>query len=175
MMNRQIPTLENTQRGAVLIVALMLLVVLSMLGISAIESTKLQTRMAANTAEYNYAFQVGEIGIEIPRGYSDEEITPIMQSNTPRNEVRALTRRTLDGNTLNARVEFVTNRINSPALQDLSGSAECGMNSGCRIIYFVTHSVGQSNSRNDNAPSVSLYGGLRKKVLDEAASGTFRE
>jgi type IV pilus assembly protein PilX len=51
------------QQGAVLIIALMLLIVLTMLGISAIESTKLETKMAANTTNYNRAFQVAEAGL----------------------------------------------------------------------------------------------------------------
>lgn len=54
---------QYKQTGAVLIVALVLLVVLTMLGISAIEATKLETRMAANTREYNQAFQNAEAGL----------------------------------------------------------------------------------------------------------------
>jgi Tfp pilus assembly protein PilX len=66
-MNKNLPSFNNItpashQEGAVLIVSLMLLVVLTMLGISAIESTKLETRMAANTIEYNRAFQTAEGG-----------------------------------------------------------------------------------------------------------------
>ncbi len=53
----------HSQTGAVLIVSLILLVVLTMLGISAIESTKMETRMAANTKDYNQAFQNAEVGI----------------------------------------------------------------------------------------------------------------
>lgn len=51
------------QEGAVLIVALILLVVLTMLGISGIESTKMETRMADNVRKYNVAFQRAESGI----------------------------------------------------------------------------------------------------------------
>ena len=53
----------HRQEGAVLIIALMLLIVLTMLGISAIESTKLETKMAANTTNYNRAFQTAEAGL----------------------------------------------------------------------------------------------------------------
>jgi len=53
----------QSQTGAVLIVSLILLVVLTMLGVSAIESTKMETRMAANTRDYNQAFQNAEVGI----------------------------------------------------------------------------------------------------------------
>ena len=53
----------NQQRGAVLIVSLMILIILTMLGISVMDSTKLQTRMALNTAESNRALQAAEVGI----------------------------------------------------------------------------------------------------------------
>ncbi|EIJ43887.1 hypothetical protein BegalDRAFT_3061 [Beggiatoa alba B18LD] len=63
---------RKQEQGAVLIVALLLLVVLTMLGVSALNSTKLQTREAANTAEYNRAFQVSELGVALPeREYGD--------------------------------------------------------------------------------------------------------
>ena len=51
------------QEGAVLIVALILLVVMTMLGISGMEATKLETRMAANVQDYNTAFQNAESGL----------------------------------------------------------------------------------------------------------------
>jgi len=53
----------SRQEGAVLILSLILLVVLTMLGISAVEMTKLETRMAGNTATQNLVFQNTEAGI----------------------------------------------------------------------------------------------------------------
>lgn len=53
----------HRQEGAVLVISIMLLVILTMLGISAIESTKLETRMAKNTQTYNEAFQTAEAGL----------------------------------------------------------------------------------------------------------------
>jgi len=58
-----IPT-PSHQEGAVLITSLILLVIITMLGVSAIEATKLETRMAANTREYNLAFQIAQSGID---------------------------------------------------------------------------------------------------------------
>ncbi len=55
--------LPHRQEGAVLFVSLMFLVILTMLGISAIDSTKLETRMAKNTKAYNEAFQMAEVGL----------------------------------------------------------------------------------------------------------------
>ncbi|MDY6994202.1 MAG: PilX N-terminal domain-containing pilus assembly protein [Pseudomonadota bacterium] len=62
-MNTLTTQLNHQQQGAVLILALILLVVLTILGISAIEATKLETKMAANTKNYNRAFQHAEEGI----------------------------------------------------------------------------------------------------------------
>jgi hypothetical protein len=55
--------LPHRQEGAVLVTALMFLVILTMLGISAIDSTKLETRMAKNAQAYNEAFQMAEVGL----------------------------------------------------------------------------------------------------------------
>ena len=60
--NSPIITLPR-QEGAVLIVSLILLVVMTMLGISGMEATKLETRMAANVQDYNKAFQKAEAGL----------------------------------------------------------------------------------------------------------------
>ncbi|MCV6637848.1 pilus assembly PilX N-terminal domain-containing protein [Candidatus Albibeggiatoa sp. nov. NOAA] len=168
------------QQGAVLIVSLMLLVILTMLGISTMESTKLQTRMAANMVEYNYAFQVGEVGIEIPRNYNDADVQNMIDSknNVPVALVSGVNidRETIGGKKVKSRVDHVTTTAELPsALQDISGSGDCGSNSGCKIMFFITKSVGTSDSERQNAPTVTLYGGLRKKVVDEAASGVFRE
>jgi Tfp pilus assembly protein PilX len=62
------------QEGAVLITSLILLVVMTMLGISAIESTKLETRMVANVIEYNRTFQIAEAGLRTAsKTYIDNE------------------------------------------------------------------------------------------------------
>ena len=56
-------SLPQRQQGAVLIVSLILLVILTMLGISAMESTKLETKMAVNIDEVNRALQNAEVGL----------------------------------------------------------------------------------------------------------------
>ncbi|MDM8564729.1 PilX N-terminal domain-containing pilus assembly protein [Candidatus Halobeggiatoa sp. HSG11] len=52
------------QQGAVLLMSLVLLIVLTLLGISALDSTKLETRMAANIQEDHTAFQAANAGID---------------------------------------------------------------------------------------------------------------
>ncbi|MCK5877587.1 MAG: hypothetical protein KAG43_08125, partial [Candidatus Marithrix sp.] len=52
------------QQGAVLLMSLVLLIVLTLLGVSALDSTKLETRMAANVKEDHTAFQAANAGID---------------------------------------------------------------------------------------------------------------
>jgi hypothetical protein len=51
------------QSGAVLIVAMILLVVLTLLGVTAMNTTSLQERIASNTQEQVHAFQAAETGL----------------------------------------------------------------------------------------------------------------
>ncbi len=51
------------QSGAVLLVSLIILVVLTMLGVSTMNSTQLEEKMAANSQEANRAFQAAESGL----------------------------------------------------------------------------------------------------------------
>lgn len=62
------------QTGAALIVSLMLLVILTMLGISAMEATKLQTKMALNTAEVNRALQTAEYAVAVAQKELSERV-----------------------------------------------------------------------------------------------------
>lgn len=51
------------QGGAVLMVALIFLVVLTLLGLSAMDTTVMEVKLARNTQEHNYAFQMAETAI----------------------------------------------------------------------------------------------------------------
>jgi len=51
------------QHGATLVISLIFLVLLTLIGVTAMQSTILQERMAGNSKERNIAFQAGEIGL----------------------------------------------------------------------------------------------------------------
>jgi Tfp pilus assembly protein PilX len=53
------------QQGAVLVTALILLVLLTMLGVTSMSTTTMEERMAANSQEINRAFQAASTGLEI--------------------------------------------------------------------------------------------------------------
>ncbi|KHD09293.1 hypothetical protein PN36_03120 [Candidatus Thiomargarita nelsonii] len=50
------------QKGTVLVMALIFLIILTLLGLSAMEGTVLGTRLASNYQENNFAFRVTELG-----------------------------------------------------------------------------------------------------------------
>ncbi|MEE8245231.1 MAG: PilX N-terminal domain-containing pilus assembly protein [Pseudomonadales bacterium] len=54
---------RSRESGAVLIVAMIILVILTLLGITAMNTTSLQERMASNTQEQVHAFQAAETGL----------------------------------------------------------------------------------------------------------------
>lgn len=55
--------LEHSQHGAVLVIALVMLLVLTMLGVTALNTASLEEKMAANSQENNRAFQTAEAGL----------------------------------------------------------------------------------------------------------------
>jgi type IV pilus assembly protein PilX len=60
---------RNRQRGAVLIVSLLLLLVLTILAIGASQTTRLEERMAGNTRDLDMAFQGSEAGLRAAEQY----------------------------------------------------------------------------------------------------------
>jgi hypothetical protein len=143
------------QQGAVLIVALMILVILTLLGISAMRFTILETRMTANMAESNRAFQVAEIGVMIPRNYNVTTISSLstgaLQTDT----------RQIPGNKTNSQVSFTTRRVEGGPYPDPSG--RFGERSAS-VMYFITNSTGLSDSTNPDSAQVILRGGLMQIV-----------
>jgi len=55
--------LKNRQQGVVLIISLIILMVMTLIGVTTMQSTTLQERMAGNTRQRNLAFQAGEAGL----------------------------------------------------------------------------------------------------------------
>lgn len=54
---------KSTQRGAALVVALLMLLVLTVLGIASMQVTRMEERMAGNSRDVNLAFQGAEAGL----------------------------------------------------------------------------------------------------------------
>lgn len=54
---------ERLQRGAVLVVSMILLLVMTLIGVTGMNTTSLEEKMAANTQEVNRAFQAAETAL----------------------------------------------------------------------------------------------------------------
>ena len=63
MPSRQIPISMKQQRGAVLVVSLLLLLVMTVLALGASQTTRLQERMSANMRDRDLAFESSEAGL----------------------------------------------------------------------------------------------------------------
>ena len=64
-MNKNYFSSRSAQEGAALITALVMLVLLTMLGLTSMNTTTLEERMSANAQDLNRAFQAASTGLEI--------------------------------------------------------------------------------------------------------------
>ena len=62
------------ERGAVLLVCLMLLLAVTVLGVAAMSSSTLQERMAGGARDYNVAFQSAEAALRVGEAYVREQV-----------------------------------------------------------------------------------------------------
>ncbi len=69
------PSLPRRQRGAILAVSLIILLIMTVLGVSTMRSTSLEERMAANKRDRSLSFQAAEIGLRDAEQYSEETVT----------------------------------------------------------------------------------------------------
>lgn len=77
-----LPQKFPAQRGAVLIVGLVLLLVVTLIGVSALRTTALQERMTGNLRQTNIAFQAAEAGLQAGLAYiAKQTVAPVPQKS----------------------------------------------------------------------------------------------
>jgi len=69
------PGSKHSQRGAVLIVSLLILLIMTIMGVSAMQSSTLEEKMASNERDRNVAFQSAEVGMRQAQTYIDSLAT----------------------------------------------------------------------------------------------------
>jgi type IV pilus assembly protein PilX len=69
-------TTPRGQRGAVLIVSMLLLLVMTVLALAASQATQMQERMAGNARDLDLAFQAGEAGVRAAEARIQQSIAP---------------------------------------------------------------------------------------------------
>lgn len=70
------PMLRQAQRGAVLFVALILLLILTLIGVTSMQTTTLQERMAGNIRDVNLAFQAAETALREGEEFLEQPVMP---------------------------------------------------------------------------------------------------
>ncbi len=73
----------NNQKGAVLVVSLIILLLLTMLGVNSLQSTILQEKMAGNNNDYNRALQAAEAALRDGEDWIDGLTSKPTASNKP--------------------------------------------------------------------------------------------
>lgn len=66
------PYIQTHQTGSALIISLIILILMTLIGSTAMQTTVLEEKMAGNNRDLNVAFQAGEAGLRD----AEEEITP---------------------------------------------------------------------------------------------------
>lgn len=64
------------QNGAILVVSLLLLLVMTVLALTASQATRMQERMAGNARDLDMAFQAGEAGLRAAETRIDADVAP---------------------------------------------------------------------------------------------------
>ena len=76
-----------SERGAVLIVGLLVLLVITIIGVTQLQSTVLQERMAGNMRQNNLALQAAEAALQAGLSYIEQQRSPPAEDNAGSNLV----------------------------------------------------------------------------------------
>jgi type IV pilus assembly protein PilX len=136
---RHLRGLRGNQKGATLIVGLVLLLVLTVVGVSGMNMATMEVMMAGNTQFQQDAFQLAEDGIDIAIGtreYATDAPRIVDWLGTPEYDRRAVT----------------TYRLNTPAPGSSAGELEA--------FHFDTTAVGRGprNALSEHTQSFYVIG-----------------
>lgn len=159
----------SRQRGAVLLMALIFLIILSLLGVTAMNGTMIETKLAANYVEKNYSLQITEAGLtQLETMLAD----PTQRDTLTSNLSVAGTALSFDrGNSLTACVSNVRaegkGRFTPPRSSDPTRVSSIANNGGVDAVYFEITSLGtavMSGTTCDNTANGKVQTNLRSGV-----------
>jgi type IV pilus assembly protein PilX len=132
------------QRGVALVIALVVLLILTIIGVSALVSTALEGMMAGNVQEQNRAFQAAEVGIDAalanPNSYVSSPPNPVPGSVSAIGDYNASAATTST---------FIA--ISKPR------RSQTGWGEKARFSHFQTVSVGSANIGATTTLTQGLY------------------
>lgn len=110
---RVLPVGQNLQKGAVLIIGLIMLLLLTVIGLASMRGSELQERMAGNSRDKNLAFQAAEAGVRAGETFLSQSTLPAFSGSglyQDLNKVGAAVPRPTDWST----TQWGTNSIKLP-------------------------------------------------------------
>jgi len=138
----------NSQAGAALFVSLIMLLVLTIIGVTAMRSSVLEEKMAANTMNYNATFHAAESAIE-----------------NALDDTNSLVQAILTEDTVTVNLDIGDSSISSSADVTYMGSGIAyGFSLGQNSSAFSSYSFDAtgSASRTNNGANVSMSQGVRR-------------
>jgi len=165
---------RKNQKGAVLFVALIFLIILTLMGVSAIETTILETKLAKALEERNYAFQTAEAGLVAIGNLETSDLEALMSGATFTTVVDVTRKRYAPVGGVFQERSFNSQATNIQASylgrfvpQRCASGANCSSHLRIEWVYFETSSTGIADVNNPNPMQINLANGVRQ----EAPSG----
>lgn len=171
------------QQGIVLVVALILLIVLTLLGISAMDTTILEHRLAKNNEERARSFQLAEAGLGHGRQvytsntWIADIVTRASWSTTPTeidnngNTPRPVLSRKIDEQASTVVAGQTWLEFKGVFVNQFSVANQANSNALTQSVYYEVHTTGanladktKENGVQSNAIQISLRQGMRQTV-----------
>jgi len=131
----------HTQKGAALAISLIMLLLLTIIGVTAMQSTTMQERMAGNSRERSNAFQISEAALRAGETYLVDNLSPTFVDESSTDSSDGLyfentaasnswyltqtndTNKSATGNIVDATYGYVIEELEPIAPDDLSANA----------------------------------------------------
>ncbi len=146
----------HQQQGAALIVALIFLIIITLLGVSSMDSTIIETNLAKNSREQNYALRVAENGLMLSTPVLNTQIQTLMTDSRER-RFTAGEEVSIDRQDISTTAQTVTASSQNTQIAykgkfgiqrgEVCGTAPPSSSQSYTLRYFETLTEGQSAPR----------------------------
>ncbi|MGH8499642.1 MAG: pilus assembly PilX family protein [Methylococcales bacterium] len=159
------------QKGAALAVSLIMLLVLTLIGVSGMQTTVMEEKMSGNARDYNLAFQAAEVALRNAESYVDGLVT-ITDFNTQIPNDGLLSEAEPDPDYLSTDTWYGTNGSTVGSIQPDHIVSSLYGHQPRYIIKFVTENDPGGNSRLNIRGYAEQLPGARVAVFKVTARGT---
>lgn len=121
---KSIPIHNNkSQQGVVLIMSLVILMILTLIGVSSMRTSSLQERMSGNSRDYQIAFEAAELALRAGEDYI-KSISTTADFNSTGNNGKFLPRTWSDSDAWRTESNWTSAKTSSVTMANVSGNPE---------------------------------------------------